>query len=167
MRIIKLGLCPFAWQSIQDNKLGKKVILENSLDIILEKVMEEIYFLEDHPEMESSLITIPNALESFDDFLAALEMANQLLVDSGFEGKYQFASFHPQYQFTDTAMDDPSNYTNRAPYPIFHPIRESAMTKAIASHPDIDAVPIINMKKTRSLGIHYMEALFKSCFKIS
>jgi hypothetical protein len=54
------------------------------------------------------------------------------MIEQGYEGIYQIASFHPDYCFADSDVDDPANYTNRAPYPIFHLLREQSMESALA-----------------------------------
>lgn len=163
--VVDLGLCPFAWTSISQHKLSKKVVLESDIEQVMEKLMEEIFFLEANPNIESSLITFPNAMQDFDTFLDAKALAIDLLAASGFEGVYQLATFHPEFVFEGSEADDASNYTNRSPFPIFHPIRESAMTQAIDSHPDIDSVSFHNITKTRDLGLEYMKVLFNNCFK--
>ena len=41
----------------------------------------------------------------------------------GYSGILQVASFHPQFQFADTHINDVSNATNRSPYPTLHILR--------------------------------------------
>ncbi|CAN0551372.1 unnamed protein product [Ectocarpus sp. 8 AP-2014] len=36
----------------------------------------------------------------------------------------KLATFHPQYRFEGSEEDDPSNYTNRSPYPVLHLLLE-------------------------------------------
>ncbi|MBT8133793.1 MAG: DUF1415 domain-containing protein, partial [Gammaproteobacteria bacterium] len=38
------------------------------------------------------------------------------------------------------------------PYPMLHLIRESSLEKAISSYPDIEQVPVNNIKKLREIG---------------
>ena len=162
--VIELSLCPFAWKSISENKLNARLIVDKSIDKILEGLMEEIYFLEKNPEIESSLITIPNAFATFQDFLEGVDQAKELMRLSGFEGVYQLASFHPEFQFAGTNPEDPENYTNRSPYPVWHPIRESSMSAAIDSYPKIDEVGPRNIKKMNDLGLTHVRQLLKNCY---
>ena len=70
-----------------------------------------------------------------------------------FEGEFQIASFHPDYQFADTEFDDVENYTNRAPYPILHILREASLEKAIDSYPDVDNIPAKNIALLKEMGL--------------
>jgi len=162
--VVDLNLCPFAWKSISENKLSNKVIESTELEKILESFMEEIFYMEQHPKLESSLITIPNAFATFPMFLDAVDQANRLLAASGFEGKYNLAYFHPLFQFAGTDPEAAENYTNRSPYPILHPIRESVMTIAIDGYPEIDEVGPRNIQKMNELGLDHVKQLLKNCY---
>ncbi len=70
----------------------------------------------------------------------------------GLEGELQIASFHPQYQFEGTEPDDIENYTNRAPYPIFHLLREASIERAVDAFPDAAEIYERNMETLRRLG---------------
>lgn len=101
-------------------------------------------------------------LQDFNDFL---NDADRLLVEMALEGVYQVASFHPNYQFGGTEPEDAENYTNRSPYPVLHLIREESLEKAIASYPNVDAIPERNIALMNELGIEKLHALLKNCFK--
>ena len=45
----------------------------------------------------------------------------------------QVASFHPHFRFAGTAAADLGNYTNRAPYPTLHLLRERSVERAVAA----------------------------------
>ena len=62
-------------------------------------------------------------------------MAEQLLEAEGYEGVYQIASFHPEYCFEGEDVDDPANFTNRSPYPMFHLLREVQLEQALEKLP--------------------------------
>jgi hypothetical protein len=68
------------------------------------------------------------------------------------EGELQIASFHPHYQFDDAAADDIENFTNRAPYPIFHLLREASIERAVEAFPDAANIYKRNMATLRVLG---------------
>jgi hypothetical protein len=52
----------------------------------------------------------------------------------------QVASFHPHFVFAGTEEDDITNYTNRAPYPTLHLLREESMDRAVAAFPEAAAI---------------------------
>jgi hypothetical protein len=65
----------------------------------------------------------------------------------------QVASFHPQYQFDGTEADDISNYTNRAPYPTLHLLREDSIDRAVQAFPEAESIYEANMATLQKLGI--------------
>ena len=67
-------------------------------------------------------------------------------------GEIQIASFHPDYQFAGTEHADAENFTNRAPFPMLHLIREESVEKARTFYPDIEGIPDRNIEKLRELG---------------
>lgn len=79
------------------------------------------------------------------------------------EGTYQIASFHPNYQFGGTQPEDAENYTNRAPYPVLHLLREDSLEQVIADYPNVDDIPQRNIELMNSLGQEKLRALLKSC----
>lgn len=82
----------------------------------------------------------------------------------GWEGDLQVASFHPQYQFADTELDDAGNLTNRSPWPLLHIIREESLEKAIEHYPDVDAIPERNIARMKALGPEERKRLFPYLF---
>jgi hypothetical protein len=84
------------------------------------------------------------------------------LVDEGYDGIYQLASFHPNYCFEGSSDTDPANYTNRSPYPMIHIIREESVSKVLSNYPDADNIPIRNIEFARQKGLQYMHALFQA-----
>ena len=69
------------------------------------------------------------------------------------DGVLQVASFHPDYQFAGSAPDDVENFTNRAPYPILHLLREDSVARAVAAFPDPDAIVERNIETLRGIGV--------------
>ncbi|WP_307162779.1 DUF1415 domain-containing protein [Massilia sp. WF1] len=93
---------------------------------LLETLMNELQDLADtDPEkIDTTLLIHPFVLNDFLDFNEFLDVADAAVEDMSLDGELQVASFHPDYQFADTDPNDISNYTNRAPYPILHLLRE-------------------------------------------
>jgi len=86
----------------------------------------------------------------FNDFLGK---ADKLLAKMKLEGTLQLANFHPQYQFAGTEPDDITNFTNRAPYPTLHLLRESSIDQAVAAFPEAEAIFEANMATMARLGV--------------
>ena len=91
-------------------------------------------------------------VDDFDDFLDLVALAEALLASLGHEGALQLASFHPRYAFAGEPADDPAHATNRAPHPTLHLLRESAVSAAVAAHPDPAGIPGRNIERLRALG---------------
>ena len=64
----------------------------------------------------------------------------------------QIASLHPQYEFAGSNADDIDNYTNRAPYPTLHLLREASIDRAVAAFPDAADIFERNIETLRRLG---------------
>lgn len=159
--IISYNFCPFAAPEVKKNAI-RYVALQpeqqapgNKTDLFqstLEALIDECKWLDDHDETETTLLILPAGFDEFYDFLDLVELAEALLSEQGFEGTYQIATFHPDYQFEGCPADDPANYTNRAPYPVLHLLRESSLERAIARHPDPEGIPERNTELARSKG---------------
>jgi hypothetical protein len=78
----------------------------------------------------------------------------------GLEGEWQVASFHPHYQFADSAPDDVENFSNRSPYPTLHLLREDSVARAVAAYPDPDAIVERNIQTLQQLGPEGWHKLF-------
>src|SRR5690606_16528697 len=81
-----------------------------------------------------------------------LALADDLVAQLGLEGELQVASFHPQYQFAGSEPDDIANFTNRAPHPTLHLLREASVERAVAAYPDPDVIVDRNIDTLRNLG---------------
>jgi hypothetical protein len=104
-------------------------------------------------EVDTTLLIHPQALEDFLDYNDFLDVADAAIADLGLEGVIQIASFHPDYQFADTAPDDIENYTNRSPYPILQLLRETSVERAVATVADAAEIYEKNIETMRRLGL--------------
>ncbi len=75
----------------------------------------------------------------------------------------QLASFHPDYRFEGAEPDDPANYTNRSPYPMFHLIREASLAQALEGYTNPQQIPRHNIEKMRKLGLMEMQRRLQAC----
>ena len=125
--------------------------------------MIECQRLDKDESIETTLLIFPMAFTIFDDFLLLTELAEQLLLEQKYEGVYQIASFHPEYQFADAPTDDPANFTNRSVYPMLHLLREDRVELAIKNHPNAEGIPERNIMFAREKGLAYMKKLRDTC----
>ena len=153
--VIGLDLCPFARAVHLGRRIRYCVSDARRPEALLEDLARELLALRDaDPEAcETTLLIHPWIFGDFLDFNDFLDAVDGAIGELGLEGEIQVASFHPEYQFAGTEPGDIDNFTNRSPYPTLHLLRESSIERAVAAHPDIDAVPERNIRTLRRLGI--------------
>lgn len=161
--VVACNFCPFAAREMQRGTIHYEVLQNADKKTVLQNVEKAFLQLDTNPEIETSLLIFTANFADFNEYLDLLDKAQGLLEEINYEGIYQIASFHPDYLFEGTNNDDPSNYTNRSPYPMIHFLRENSVAKAIASHPDIENVPNRNIAFTKEKGLAYMQQLLKNC----
>jgi len=161
--VIGLNFCPFAQREMINNRVRFAISDALNIEQALENLLQEIHFLEDNSGTETTLLIFPLAFTDFDDYLDLLDLANALIEDQGYEGIFQVASFHPNYQFADSAKDDAANFTNRSPYPMLHLLREESLELALENYPNPDTIPERNVKFAREKGLAHMRVLLESC----
>jgi hypothetical protein len=160
--VIGLNLCPFA-KAVHVKEQIKYVVSEaTSVEQLLEELAKELEFLAEvsREKTDTTLLIHPNVLNDFLDYNDFLELADQLLEDLDLDGELQIASFHPQYQFAGTDIDDITNFTNRSPYPTLHLIREDSIDEAVKAFPEAEAIFETNMQTMEKLGIDGWLKLF-------
>jgi uncharacterized protein len=152
--VIGLNLCPFAKSVHVKDQIRYALSEARTLEDVLADLERELRHLaETDPEqIDTTLLIVPHALGDFTDYNDALYFADTLLKQLGLEGELQIASFHPMYQFDGTEPDAIENYTNRAPYPIFHLLREASIERAVDAFPDAAYIYERNMETLRRLG---------------
>lgn len=159
--VIGLNLCPFARSVYINNQVRFVVSQATHLDGFLEDLDRELDFLAeaDPAAVDTTLLIHPTLLPDFLDFNEVVGIAEEAVIEHDLEGVLQVASFHPQFQFEGTAPDDIGNYTNRAPYPTLHLIREASLEKAVANFPDPDGIYQRNIETLEKLGLEGWKAL--------
>lgn len=163
--VIAHKLCPFAQREHESRSIHYEVIKPTDLQTLLDSIVTQCTALDEDPSRETSLLIFPTVLSDFENYLDVLGAANIVLKDQGYEGIYQLASFHPNYRFEGTQDDDPSNYTNRSPYPMLHILREASLEAAINHYPNPEEIPKRNIKLTQSLGLAVMKGLLAYCYE--
>lgn len=155
--IVGLNFCPFAKKELVNNRILYHVSTQIKLQNALLEIIEKCTFLQNNSKLETSLIIYPSSFKNFNQYLDLVDYANDLIVDQGFEGVFQLASFHPDYCFADSDFDDAANFTNRSPYPTIHIIREASMEKVLAVYKDPQQIPEDNIKLAQYKGADFFK----------
>ncbi len=162
--VIGLNLCPFAKAAYVKNRVRFTVSAATSDEALLDDLILALQELHaaDPAECETTLLIHPQALADFLDYNDFLDAADAALEALGLAGVIQVASFHPQYQFAGSEADDIENFTNRAPYPLLHLLREDSIEQAVDRYPDVDDIPARNIETLKKLGAAGWAALAPS-----
>jgi hypothetical protein len=152
--VVDLNLCPFARPVVTSKALRIVVCSEADPQSIARAVMAELDLLQQSAETEiaTTLLVFQDALTDFNDYLGVIETAEALLQELGLSGVIQLASFHPDYLFAGEAKEAVSHFTNRAPYPIIHFLREDMLSRALTHYVDPEQIPLRNIQTLESLG---------------
>lgn len=152
--VIGLNLCPFAKAVHVKGQIHCEVTLaqdDEALRDALAQALRELVAT-DPAVRDTTLLVVPAMLADFLDFNDFLGAADAVLDELRLSNEIQIASFHPRYQFAGTAADDIGNFTNRAPYPILHLLREASVGRAVDAFPDTDAIYENNIATLERLG---------------
>ncbi|WP_438862768.1 DUF1415 domain-containing protein [Neptunicella sp.] len=158
--VIGFNLCPFASKPRRQNQI--RIInndARNETDI-LAALYEELCYLTENPQTSTTLLILQYGLNNFDDYNQFLQAADDLLIEYNWQGVFQIASFHPDYQFGGTQPDDNENLTNRSPYPILHILREDELEKALMDYPHPEKIPARNIARMEQLSSEEIATLF-------
>ena len=153
--VIGLNLCPFAKAVVAKDQVRFVLSYATTPEALLAELGEELLRLRDTPaeQIDTTLLIHPQVLGDFLDYNDFLDDADALVEALALDGVLQVASFHPDYQFAGSAPDDVENFTNRAPYPILHLLREDSVARAVAAFPDPDAIVERNIETLRGIGV--------------
>jgi hypothetical protein len=163
--VIGLNLCPFA-RAVRAKSQIRCVLSETrDPEALLDVLCDEVRLLlaTDVAQCETTLLVHPQVLTDFTDYNDFLDVAEAALESMGCEGVLQLASFHPDYQFADTDVDDVTNATNRSPYPTLHLLREASIDRAVAAFPDAAEIYEVNLRTMESLGAAGWQTLREQC----
>ena len=152
--VIGLNLCPFAKAVHAKGQIHYAVSQAGSPAELLDDLALELDALvaADSAQRDTTLLMAPQCLQDFLDFNDLTVRAERLLARRGLEGEVQLASFHPHYQFAGTPADDIGNFTNRAPYPTLHLLRDACIDRAVQAFPQAEAIYETNIETLRALG---------------
>jgi hypothetical protein len=159
--VVGLNLCPFAKAPMAKGQIRYVVSETADPRVLLGELCAQMQALvaADPAQVETTLLVHPNVLGDFLDFNDFLEAADAALVDLGFDGVLQIASFHPDYRFEGTDDDDIGNASNRAPYPTLHLLREASVDRAVEAFPEAEAIFENNLRTLETLSADGWAAL--------
>ncbi len=152
--VIGLNLCPFAKAVYTRQQVRMVASAARSTDQLLQALDDELVFLRDADPVrtDTTLLIHPHVLNDFLEYNDFLDVADLAVAALGLRGTIQIASFHPDYQFAGTAVDDIGNYSNRAPFPMLHLLREASVARAVDAFPDPAAIVGRNLVTLTVLG---------------
>jgi hypothetical protein len=154
--VIGLNLCPFAKAVHVKEQIRWVASAATDEQSLRRDFVHELEFLRDADPalVDTTLLIHPFVLNDFIDYNDFLDVADAALAQLGLDGAIQIASFHPDYRFADSNGDDDiANFSNRAPYPTLHLLRESSIEAALAAFPDAAAIYERNIDTLQRLGL--------------
>lgn len=163
--VIKNNFCPFAAAEVAQKSIHYQVSTVAGTTLLLQELIKELDRLDQHPAIATSFLIFSETFADFLDYLDFLNLAQALLEEKDYEGTYQLASFHPDYQFGGSSKDDPANYTNRSPFPMIHILREAEVEKALQNYLYPEKIPERNIARARKLGLNKMQAALEESRK--
>ncbi len=162
--VIGFNFCSVARRVWLQDKVAYKVCLSREVLAIIDELAAACKELEQHPEIETTLLILPHFADSFANYLTLVEGGEYLLEKMGYTGIFQLASFHPAYIFAGTTEADPSNYTNRSPFPMLHLLREDSIERALEHYDDPEGIPERNIELANSKTKDTWQALLQACY---
>ena len=152
--VIGLNLCPFAKSVHVKKQIRYAVTAAQNADELLAELEHELQLLAttDPAVLDTTLLIHPQVMGDFLDFHFFLAEANAAIRNLGFDGIFQIASLHPQYEFAGSETDDIDNFSNRSPYPTLHLLREASIDRAVAAFPDAADIFERNIETLQGLG---------------
>ena len=165
--VVGLDLCPFARPLLHADNLRIATSAATGPEDIREVFLRELDLLQRSTEQEiaTTLVVYPLALTAFDDYLDFLDEAQALVLAAGLDDMVQLASFHPDYRFAGEDDDGPGNFSNRAPYPIIHLLRENMLTRVLADFPEPEQIPLQNVRRLEALGTESLKRAWQQLFE--
>lgn len=152
--VVGLNLCPFAKAVLAKQQVHITATAAQDDAGVLEAFTEELEALValDAQARDTTLLVVPQGLEDFLHFLDVVGRAERIVRKRGQDGVVQVAHFHPRFVFAGSGEDDITNYTNRAPWPTLHLLREASVDRAVAAFPDAADIYEANMERLQQLG---------------
>ncbi len=152
--VIGLNLCPFARAVQLQGQVHYAVSAATTADQALadlRRSAQELLAL-DAQVRDTTLLVFPYCMSDFLQFNSVRQRADKLLRRLALDDALQLASFHPDYVFADANADAPSNCTNRAPYPVWHLLRQDSVERAVQAFGQTARIYERNKRVMEQLG---------------
>lgn len=158
--IIKHNICPFASRSFKEKKIFYDVELAEDFKTITKQVLHIVNKLlaDKGIIISNAFVIIPN-IGSFEDYLDLYYHLEDLLEAAEIDDTIQLASFHPEYQYADTEINDHGNYRNRSPYPMIHILRAEEVAEAVARFGNTEKVSQVNIALLKSMKLEEIKKI--------
>lgn len=128
--VVGWNLCPFADRTIRESSLKLETVRGTDEETILGAVLAEMVVRKDYAG--TTLVIAPECFpDNFAKYLEYVNAIEEILPEYELDGHVQVAPFHPLFEFEGSGAEGIDNYTNRAPYPIFHVLREQEVESAV------------------------------------
>ncbi len=145
--VIHHNICPFAKRVFEANEIGYYTESIHDYEALAISFLDRI----SNFEPPTAFLIYRTQFPKFLDFLDFYYACEAILEDSKYDHLYQIVAFHPEYLFQGEDANDPSNLTNRSPFPMIHILRRAHVEKAIEAHGDIGNIPQRNIEYLRKL----------------
>jgi hypothetical protein len=151
-QVVGLGLCPYAAGPLAAGRVRIAVVPGDVEARLAGLYLEAERLVEADPAgLETTLVLVPDAPVSFEDFLDETDLGAHL-VEQAVGDALQVVAFHPGFRFEASDLDDPANGVNRSPLALWHLIRQASIDRVVAADPDaVAAVPGRNQDLLRRL----------------
>jgi len=159
--IIGENFCPFAKPVRIKDTIHIALTDAHNIEQMLKVLEQECQALVHKPERSTTLVTFTQGAKDFFEFLDWIDAANQSIYKHDWEGKFQLATFHPDYLFAGEEPASPTHFTNRAPLPILHIIREAEISQVMPSQKEADVIVQRNQARCHALGSDFFTRQFR------
>ena len=152
--VIGLNLCPFAKAVHVKDQVHYAIYLGVDAQECLAILRNELrdLALADPEIRDTTLLIAPHAWPDFLEFNEFIDQAERMLRKTKLDRELQIASFHPRFQFADSESNAISNYTNRAPFPTLHLLREASIDRAVSVYPNAESIFERNIATLERIG---------------
>ncbi len=157
--IVANNFCPFAKKEMVNDRIHYYATEHHKISKVLDDLVVQCDYLQQQPAIETTLIIFSKGFKGFEHYLDLVDAAEQCLINFGYDGVFQLASFHPDYYFDGQAFDDASNYTNRSPLPILHLLREASIEKVLTLYQEPEKIPENNIALARLKGSDFFQQI--------
>lgn len=163
--VSKYSLCPWSAGVLLGERLVVSVLFDaverSDRSVLRGKLFNEVeMFIKqcNNTSVETKLVILPQYTE-FADYLELVEELEEQLEQTGMSDIIQVATFHPQYQFQGSALDDVENYTNRSPYAMLHFLQVQQVSDAVKNYGDTDSIWQRNIERLRHMGLKKVQQI--------